>query len=84
MPVRKMTDEEVEKFFGGGLVFFGQKKPPPSRRGAPVPESTPALNVDVTLPAVDAEDQSAQHTARIIKGGRPHTVRRKPYSPDDT
>ena len=62
MPVRKMTDEEVEKFFGGGLVFFGQKKPPPSRRGTPVPESTPALNVDVTLPAPDADDQLVQQS----------------------
>lgn len=37
MPVRKMTDEEVEKFFGGGLVFFGQKKPLPSKQKAKTP-----------------------------------------------
>lgn len=62
MPVRKMTDEEVEKFFGGGLVIFGQKKPLPSSRGSPAPESPRALNVDVTLSAADADDQLVQQS----------------------
>jgi len=31
MPVRMMTDEEKEKFFGSGFIVIGQQRPVPRK-----------------------------------------------------
>jgi hypothetical protein len=39
MPVREMTDEEAERYFGSGLVILGQK-PPQSSSGKSRPQES--------------------------------------------
>ena len=54
MPVRPMTDEEAEKFFGNGLVIFGQKRPLPLSKSSETVESSSASEPDTMKPAQDA------------------------------
>lgn len=54
MPVRPMTDEEAERYFGSGLVIFGQKRPQPLSESSETQGSSSASEPDPMQPAVNA------------------------------
>lgn len=56
MPVRPMTDEEAELYFGNGLVIFGQKRPQPSSKNSEPKESSSAT--DLMQPAQQALEEA--------------------------
>lgn len=58
MPVRKMTDEEVEKIFGGGLVIFGQPQPKASTQPDGNPPAEGSSHVDEADGDDDCDDES--------------------------
>jgi len=63
MPVRPMTDEEAELYFGNGLVIFGQKRPQPSSKNSEPKESSSA-----TDPMQPAQQALEDWGKRMFKG----------------
>lgn len=60
MPVRPMTDEEAERYFGGGLVIFGQKRPRPSSESSETPASSSANEPDPMRQTVGTTERASE------------------------
>jgi hypothetical protein len=59
MPVRQMTDEEVEQIFGSELIFIGLKRP-----------NRPRTSYANEVPDEKTTEKDEQHSAKLVEGRR--------------